>query len=527
MTSQAQAGEIARHSQPIYQNLLRLERPCFVVRDERGVGVTTDPVPARGRQVLASAPPIPPESLGDPDFPAAHGVRQAYATGAMANGIASAGMVAALAKAGYLASLGAAGMTSDQIDQALTRIRQEVGGAPFAVNLIHSPSEPAMERAAVRMFLHHRVRCVEASAFMDLTRQIVHYRVAGLARDRNGAVRIENRLIAKVSRAEVAEHFLRPAPPEIVQSLVHDGSISADQAELATRVPMADDITAEADSGGHTDRRPLVVLLPELIAVRDRIHRELAHARPVRVGAAGGIGTPIAAATAFMLGAGYVVTGSINQACVEAGQSPEAKQLLATAGTSDCVMAPSADMFELGVDVQVLRRGTMFASRARRLYELYQAHESLESITGEDRTELEKRIFQRALPDVWQDCVRFFADRDPKQIRRAEDNPRRRMALIFRWYLGRSSGWSIQGTPGRAADYQIWCGPAMGAFNQWVGGTYLATPANRHVVDVASHIMRGAAYASRVNHLRLAGVRLPAECLGYLPAPPAGAGDPG
>jgi PfaD family protein len=308
--------------------------------------------------------------------------------------------------------------------------------------------------------------------------------------------------------------------------LERDGLITAGQAELAAHVPMADDLTAEADSGGHTDRRPLVVLLPELIALRDQMQRELGFARPVRVGAAGGIGTPIAAATAFMLGAAYVVTGSINQSCVEAGQSPRAKELLAAAGTSDCVMAPSADMFELGVDVQVLRRGTMFAGRARRLYELYRAHDSIDAIAADERTELEERIFQRALPDVWHDCVRFFTERDPEQIRRADDNPKRRMALMFRWYLGRSSGWSIQGTPERASDYQIWCGPAMGAFNQWATGTYLASPANRGIVDVATHIMRGAAFASRVNQLHLTGVRLPADCATYLPAPSPGAGKP-
>lgn len=165
----------------------------------------------------------------------------------------------------------------------------------------------------------------------------------------------------------------------------------------------------------------------------------------------------------------------------------------------------------------------MFAGRARRLYELYRANDSIESIPDDERGELEDRVFQRPLSDVWQDCVRFFAERDPGQLRRARDNPKRRMALIFRWYLGRSSGWSIQGTPERALDYQIWCGPAMGAFNQWATGTYLATPANRSVVDVATHLMRGAAYASRVNQLRLAGVRLPADCVTYIPAPLSGA----
>ena len=524
MTAPVQAGDgVARDSRQIYRELLRLDRPCFVVRNESGAGITTDPELARRTQVLASVPPLPPESLGDREFLAAHGVRQAYAIGAMANGIGSAGLVIALSRAGYLASLGAGGMLPDEVDQSLARIRRETAGTPFACNLIHSPSEPAMERAAVRLFLSHRVRCVEASAFMDLTPQLVHYRAAGMVREDDGAVRADHRLIAKVSRAGVAECFMRPAPADLLRALAADGSITAEQAELAARMPMADDITAEADSGGHTDRRPLMVLLPELIALRDRIQRELGYPQPVRVGAAGGIGTPVAAAAAFALGAAYVVTGSVNQSCVEAGQSPLAKELLAAAETSDCVMAPSADMFELGVNVQVLQRGTIFAGRARRLYELYRANDSIESIPDDERGELEDRVFQRPLSDVWQDCVRFFTERDPGQLRRAQDNPKRRMALIFRWYLGRSSGWSIQGTPERALDYQIWCGPAMGAFNQWATGTYLATPANRSVVDVATHIMRGAAYASRVNQLRLAGVRLPADCVTYLPAPLSGA----
>ncbi len=34
---------------------------------------------------------------------------------------------------------------------------------------------------------------------------------------------------------------------------------------------MADDITVEADSGGHTDNRPLVCVLPSIIALRDEI----------------------------------------------------------------------------------------------------------------------------------------------------------------------------------------------------------------------------------------------------------------
>jgi hypothetical protein len=90
------------------------------------------------------------------------------------------------------------------------------------------------------------------------------------------------------------------------------------------------------------------------------------------------------------------------------------------------------------------------------------------------------------------------------------------MALVFRWYLGMASRWASSGDPARVADFQIWCGPAMGAFNDWARGSYLEGGAHRSVVDVAHHIMRGAAFTARLSQLRCAGVGVPAE-VGYRP----------
>lgn len=509
-----QAG---RDADSVYTQLLTLDKPFYLVKDAHGIAAGSEPVP--GAQVLAAVPPLAPSSLGDRRFLTAHGVQHPYMAGAMANGIASATMVIALAERGFLASYGAAGVVAQRVDADLAHLRATLGTRSFACNLIHSPNELAMERSTVDLCLKHEVRTVEASAFLDLTPQIIRYRLAGLARQADGGVVAHHKVIAKVSRTEVAERFLRPAPEAVVRELLAAGEVTAEQAECARRVPMADDITAEADSGGHTDRRPLVVLLPEIIAARDRVQRELGYPQQVRVGAAGGIGTPDAAAAAFALGAAYVVTGSINQASVEAAQSPETKRLLAGAGVTDCDMAPSADMFEMGVEVQVLKRGTMFPAKAQRLYDAYRAYDGIDSIPAAERTALEQRVFQRPLEDVWQDCVRFFQERDPEQINRAQHDPKRRMALIFRWYLGRSSGWSISGTEGRVADYQVWCGPAMGAFNSWAAGTHLAAVENRHAAELATHVMRGAAFASRVTQLRLAGARLPARASSYVPAP--------
>ena len=100
-------------------------------------------------------------------------------------------------------------------------------------------------------------------------------------------------------------------------------------------------------------------------------------------------------------------------------------------------------------------------------------------------------------------------------LARAKTNPKRKMALIFRWYLGLSSRWSNTGEKGREMDYQIWAGPSLGAFNSWVKGTYLEDYRQRKAVDVAQHLLKGAAYLQRVNQLKLQGVNLQQSLLSY------------
>ncbi|WHU48151.1 PfaD family polyunsaturated fatty acid/polyketide biosynthesis protein [Gordonia sp. L191] len=504
---------IAHTTATIRAVLHDLEQPCRIVQGTRGLGATSA---ATDAQVLAAVPPLPPQMLGDSEFRRFHGVRSAYAAGSMANGISSVSMVVAMSRAGYLASYGAAGVLPRRVDAALAELSGTLGDSPYACNLIHSPSEPALEYAIVDACLRHGVRCVEASAFMSLTPAILRYRLAGLHLGPDG-VTPRHRLIAKVSRSEVAELFLRPAPPAMIDALVADGHITAEQGQWARRIPVADDITAEADSGGHTDRRPLPVLLPDLIATRDRVASEFPAASSVRVGAAGGLGTPTALAGAFAMGAAYVVTGSINQACVEADQSATAKRFLGTADVADVAMAASSDMFEMGVQVQVLRRGTMFAARANRLFEFYRDHDGIESMPPETRREIEETILRRPCAEVWAECVDYFTQRDPRQLAGAADDPKRRMALIFRWYLGLSSGWAIRGDAERVADYQIWCGPALGAFNRWVADTRLRDVGERRVAEVAAELMRGTAIVTRVAALRTAGVRLPGSVTAVRP----------
>ena len=509
--------------------LLEIGKPMYLAKSNNNIAVThqlmshqentaVDTSSASVLPVLAFAQAIKAEELGSAEFKKAHGVKYAYHGGAMANGIASVELVIALGQAGFLCSFGAAGLIPDVIEESIKRIQRALPDGPFAVNLIHSPSEQALESGAVERFLKLGVNTVEASAFLALTEHIVHYRVAGLSQNQDGSIAINNKVIAKVSRTEVAERFMSPAPQKFLTKLLAAGKITALQAELALKVPMADDITAEADSGGHTDNRPFLTLLPTIIKQRDQLQEKYNYVTLLRVGAGGGIGTPESALAAFNMGAAYIVLGSVNQACVEAGASEHTRRLLANVEMADVTMAPAADMFEMGVKLQVVKRGSMFAMRANKLYELYTNYPSIEAIPTIEREKVEKQIFRQNLDQVWDITKAFFHERDPDMLTRALDDPKRKMALIFRWYLGLSSRWSNIGEKGREMDYQIWAGPSLGAFNSWVKDSYLADYQQRNAVDVALHLLTGAAYLERINQLKYQGVTVHNSLLNYHPA---------
>jgi trans-AT polyketide synthase/acyltransferase/oxidoreductase domain-containing protein len=450
------------------------------------------------------------KDLGDASFCRDHGLRFALMAGAMANGIGSVEIVEAMGRDGFLGIFGAAGLSLGAVEKALDRIqRRTPKPIPYGVNLIHSPGEPALEAAVVDLLLRRRVRLVEASAFLNLTLPVVRYRVAGLERDPSGRIVAANRIIAKVSRVEVASRFMAPPPAGLLRELVAAGTITAEQAEWAAHIPMADDITAEADSGGHTDNQPAIAMLPTMLALRDTMWERHGYERPLRVGAAGGISTPWAAAAALAMGAAYLVTGSVNQSCGEAATSEQVRVMLAQAQQSDIAMAPAADMFEMGVKVQVLKRGTLFAMRAAKLYELYRTHDSLDQIPAAERASIEKTVFRAPLETIWEQTQAYFEERDPARIERANREPKQKMALVFRWYLGMSSHWANNGDPSRTVDYQIWCGPAMAAFNDWVRGSFLEPPENRSVATVAINILYGAAVLLRARIAAIQGISLP------------------
>jgi trans-AT polyketide synthase/acyltransferase/oxidoreductase domain-containing protein len=506
------------------ESLANLSRPIHILDVDGHLGVAQDGTATIGKfasskhddyPLLGWSPPLALESLGDPGFKSDHGLKLAYVCGAMANGITSTAMVEAAGKAGMIGFFGAGGLSVDQIESAIDTLQHGPGTMPFGFNLIHSPHDPDLEQKTVDLYIAKGVHLISASAYLDLTTPLVQYRVHGIHRAENGDIVCPNRIIAKVSREEVARKFFSPPPEKHLHLLLEQGKITAGQADLARRIPMAQDLTAEADSGGHTDNRPALCLFPTMTALRDEIATQYAYPIPLRVGLAGGIATPASAAAAFAMGAAYILTGSVNQSCVEADTSPLVKKMLADARQADVTMAPAADMFEMGVKVQVLKRGTMFSMRGAKLYEIYRAYDRFENAPESQRKLVEETFLKSTFQQEWRNTRAFFMQRDPSQVQRAEKDPKHQMALVFRSYLGRASLWAKSGLADRAIDYQIWCGPGMGAFNEWVRGSFLEAPENRKTVTVAMNLLYGAAVMARINSLKSQGIQ-PPSTMGWL-----------
>src|SRR6185503_3247180 len=147
----------------------------------------------------------------------------------------------------------------------------------------------------------------------------------------------------------------------------------------------------------------------------------------------------------------------------------------------------------------------------------YRDHKSLDDVPAATLATLEREVLHATVEEIWAETRDFWRERDPDQLDRADRDPRHRMALIFRWYLGKSSRWAIDGDTARRTDYQLWAGPAVGAFNRWTRGSFLADPAQRTVTQIALNLLEGAAVVTRAHQLRTYGVPVPPEAFAFVP----------
>ncbi|MER7013157.1 ACP S-malonyltransferase [Saccharopolyspora sp. NPDC000359] len=445
------------------------------------------PPTATAAPVVRDSPVPAAESLGSAEFRQAYGVGHAYVAGGMHRGISSPDLVVRMARAGFLAFLGTSGLPVDEVAAAVKTTRDLLrGGEPFGVNLSYDPFAGHAEDELVDALLSAEVTNLEVSGYVQVTSALVRYRLRGSRVRPDGTVVAPRNLLAKVTRPDITRVFLEPPPADLVARLLADGAITREEADAARVLPVASDVCAVGDSGGYTDMGVLPALLPSVLRLRDEIAGRGPGPR-VRVGAGGGIGTPEAAAAAFVLGADFVLTGSVNLATRQSAISDRVKDLLQGLDVHDTTYAPFGDLFELGGRARVLKKGVLFHARANKLYDLWRNHDDWQQVPVAVREQVEQKYLHATFEEVY----REVRGRDP--LGAPEPDPKRRMALVFRWYCERALSFALTGESSREVDFQVCCGPALGACNQWLRGTDLEPWRGRDVDEVARRIMAGAA----------------------------------
>lgn len=427
------------------------------------------------------------ETLGAQSFRDLYGTRYAYIGGSIMHGVASAEMVIALARGGFLGIYGAEGLPSETVLADLRRIRAALGDRIFGASLMADWSQPERDMARVAQYLAAELPVLEVSGFLSASPALVRYRLNGARIDAQGRGIARHRIIARVTRPATALVFLRPAPEAIVTTLRAEGLITAEEAAAAPFLPMADDICAQADGGGPSDGGNLLSLLPALCDLRDRQEETQPSLARVRIGAAGTLGTPQSMSAAFLLGAEFVLAASIHHCTVEAGTSVLVKEMLQGIEVGDTDHAPSGHLFEQGGLVQLLRKGVFFPARARKLHSLWQHHPSLESIDSATRRQIEEKFLGSSFEEIWNLLMRQAGEAGHgAEIARAQQEPKAKMALVFRQYFDRGMGYALTGEAGQRVNFQVHCGAGLGAMNQWMGDWPWQ---NRHVALIAQHMM--------------------------------------
>jgi trans-AT polyketide synthase/acyltransferase/oxidoreductase domain-containing protein len=440
------------------------------------------------------SPDIQPSKfkIGSESFRKRFKVQEAYVAGAMYRGISSPHMVIKMANSDLLSFLGCGGMSLEDIKSAVEEIQHHVKPEkPFGINFLHNPVNPQWELDLAQLCISKKISVIEASAFATASAALVYFRLKG-AKVVNGDVIAHNHIIAKISRPEVAEAFLSPPPENIINDLLSKGYLSREEAEAGRYISLASDITMEADSGGHTDQGVAFTLVPVISLMRDRLTQKYGYRQKIHIGAAGGIGTPQAIVASIMLGADYVLTGSVNQCTIEAGTSDIVKDMLSKMNIQDTDYAPAGDMFEIGAQVQVLKKGVLFPVRGKKLYELYRQYNSIEELPEDTSKMIQEKYFGKSFDEVWKEVEKYFKAAKPETLLKMQSNPRLKMANIFKYYFIQSTHYALNGDLQHKVDFQIQCGPALGAFNQYVKGTDLENWRNRHVDAIGLKLIREA-----------------------------------
>lgn len=427
-------------------------------------------------------------NLGSKEFKERYGLSYAYLAGSMDYGISTEELVYKLGKAGCLAFLGTKGVTFAEIHNSIKNLKRRFDGkGKFGVNLSYIPSQSVREEQLVNLCLECGVDIVEASSYFTITLPLAKYKIKGLVRETDGTVHSNHKIIMKVGRPDIAALFMKEMPDSIIEKLLEKGEILPEEAELAHGIPLADDICVTGEQAGPTEHANIFSAFPIIQKLREE--SKMQRKEDIHIGIAGGIGTPEAVRAAFLMGADFIMTGSVHLCTVESGMSKSGKDLLQAIDVQDTEFVPSLEMFELDAKWQVMKKGVFFPARMNNLYEIYRNCESFQKMDLKLREKLEKRYFNRTIASILAECKEEMTE---QELQMMKYNEKYEMALVFKWFMQHAMEAAIQGNETEKVNYCIKCSSALGSFNRWVKGTSFEKWENRHVDEVAIYLMKQA-----------------------------------
>lgn len=428
-------------------------------------------------------------ALGCKEFRDTYKTRYNYVVGGMCSGISGVDLVTAACNGKLLSFLGTNGLTMDEVENKILQLKSKVhNDTLYGINITKDYSQPHIFTDLLRLCLKHNVKVVELSNVMAITKDLVLYRVKGM--QFNGAqVTGGNRILAKISQSYMAREFMLPAPVDILEELLSENSITKEEYSIALQIPMADDICVVGDVAFETERNNLLTFLPEVLAIKNEVVNSNKLIVNSRIGVAGGIGSPTVVSTLFNMGSDFILTGSINQCTIEADVADLIKEQLAQITTYDVGYAPSERLFELGKEVQVLKKGIFYPARAKKLKNIYDFVDSIDMIPSDIAQYIEERFFNAKLEKVYENITsKGFSE---KRLELAAKNSKYKLSLVFKEYLKEAFNKTrkMNMTQDDLVNSVIYCSKAMGLLNEELKKTEYSLWQNRSVVKIAEYLM--------------------------------------
>ncbi|WP_144558024.1 ACP S-malonyltransferase [Shouchella miscanthi] len=420
--------------------------------------------------------------MGDQKFCEDYNVVYPYVAGSMQKGISSPQLVSRMSQNGFLSFLGTASLKINEIEDIILDTKRLLrDGQSFGCNLSANLHNPQKENEIIEIFLKYNINSIEASGFWAISSSLIKFRAKGLHRSESGKVIAKNKILVKLSRCETAVEFMSEIPQSLIDPLLKKGEITFDEAKMLEEVPIVDDICVMGDSGGESSLANLSLLLPTIVKLRNEASKENIFDRRIRIGAGGGIGTPEAASIAFILGADFVLTGSINQCTVEAKTSDLVKDILQNIDLHDLSYVPSANDLEVRGQTQVVKKGMFFPARANKLHDLLKQYKKVSEIDFKTKELIEERYLNEKIINIIQT--------NEHQSSSSRRTPKSQIQEVLKFYLKNTVQLAIKGEASQKVNFNIYCGPALGAFNRWIKGTELENWRNRNIDVIAKKLI--------------------------------------